>query len=245
MNSPELGNEAKIDLCVQWALATALGEASIPIDGSGNSSEHSSVLGRIVGALRAKEEFTIPHCVRACSLACCVAEALGLDTTMVNSLQLGGLLHDIGKLCIPNSIILKNSALDEEDWDVVQRHPEIGARVLSRLGIDALAIEVVRHHHERFDGSGYPRGLKGEATPFLARLFTIADCLDALVSTRPYGAAWSADEAMRWISGQAGLHFDPALVAVYESRPVTDWLDRAVLLAERYVAPGWWPSVTK
>ncbi len=128
-------------------------------------------------------------------------------------------MHDVGKIGIPDSVLLKPGPLDDGEWTVMRQHPAIGAEIIGEhdSGILQLARSIALTHHEKWDGSGYPLGLQGEAIPLAARIVAIADVLDALTSVRPYKKAWSMDDAFAHIAAQAGTHFDPALVPVFVS----------------------------
>jgi HD-GYP domain-containing protein (c-di-GMP phosphodiesterase class II) len=126
------------------------------------------------------------------------------------------LLHDIGKIGIPARVLDKPGQLDEEERDMMRQHPEIGARILAPIKAYADVIPLVLYHHERFDGTGYPAGLKGENIPFFARLLTVPDVFDAIHSDRPYRPGWPAAKAVDVITKASGLHFDPDLVEAFE-----------------------------
>ena len=127
-------------------------------------------------------------------------------------LRLGALLHDVGKLAVPSSVLLKRGPLTEAEFGQMRRHPVAGARMLKTLGAPPTILPVVLHHHERWDGSGYPTGQKGEEIPLEARMLCIADSFDAMTSTRPYRAPKSPGEAMDELERCAGTQFDPELV---------------------------------
>lgn len=131
-------------------------------------------------------------------------------------LRWGAYLHDLGKLAIPDSILKKPGKLEPEEWERMQAHTTLGEEMARRLGfLPQATLQVIRHHHERWDGSGYPDGLAGEAIPLLARVFALADVYDALTSERPYKRAWSHEEALAEIRRQAGRHFDPELARIF------------------------------
>lgn len=127
----------------------------------------------------------------------------------------GALLHDIGKMGIPDSILLKPGKLTEEEWDVMRKHPVHSFRMLSRIEYLRQAIDIPYCHHEKWDGTGYPRGLKGEEIPLAARIFAIVDVWDALTSNRPYRKAWPKEKALEHIKEQSGKHFDPKIVDLF------------------------------
>jgi putative two-component system response regulator len=123
-------------------------------------------------------------------------------------------MHDIGKIGIPDEVLLKPGRLNSDEWAIMQKHVEYGVKILGQHSTDllALAVEVAQYHHEKWDGSGYPQGVKGENIPLSARIVAIADVFDALTSERPYKKAWSVERAIELIQSEAGTHFDPELV---------------------------------
>jgi HD-GYP domain-containing protein (c-di-GMP phosphodiesterase class II) len=127
----------------------------------------------------------------------------------------GALLHDIGKIAIPDSILLKPGPLNEREWSVMRQHPQYAYNMLSPITYLAPAIHIPWCHHEKWDGSGYPRGLKGEEIPAVARIFAIVDVYDALTSNRPYRSAWTREKAMEYIREQSGMQFDPKVVNAF------------------------------
>jgi HD-GYP domain-containing protein (c-di-GMP phosphodiesterase class II) len=127
----------------------------------------------------------------------------------------GALLHDIGKLGVPDAILQKNGALSDEEWALMRLHPIYAYQMLYPIEYLRPAIEIPYCHHEKWDGTGYPRGLKGEEIPLAARIFAVVDVFDALTSDRPYRPAWSIRDALNYIREQAGKHFDPQVVEVF------------------------------
>ena len=140
--------------------------------------------------------------------------AAGLGEKRVEILYHASPMHDVGKIGIPDHILLKPGRLSEEEWQVMRRHPQIGADIIGQHSDELLqtAASIALCHHEKWDGSGYPAGLKGEEIPLLARIAVLADVFDALTTERPYKQAWSVEEAVRYIEAQAGSHFDPGLI---------------------------------
>jgi HD-GYP domain-containing protein (c-di-GMP phosphodiesterase class II) len=127
----------------------------------------------------------------------------------------GALLHDMGKLGVPDTILFKPGKLTDEEWTVMHQHPMYAYELLSPIVYLRPALDIPYCHHEKWDGTGYPRGLKGEEIPLAARIFALVDVWDALRSDRPYRPAWSEEEALEYIREQAGKHFDPATVKVF------------------------------
>ena len=134
----------------------------------------------------------------------------------LRSLERGSLLHDIGKIGISDTILHKPGPLSEEEWVVMRRHPDIGAKIVEGIPFLEDTIPLIRHHQERWDGTGYPDGLRGEEIPILARMFSIVDAFDALTSKRPYRQKISEQEALEYIQEQAGTFFDPEIVEVFK-----------------------------
>jgi HD-GYP domain-containing protein (c-di-GMP phosphodiesterase class II) len=141
--------------------------------------------------------------------------ALGLTDDALVDLRRGALLHDIGKMAVPDRILLKPEALDVDEWRIMRRHPEYARDMLSHISFLSDAIVVPYCHHERWDGSGYPQGLRGESIPLAARVFAVVDVWDALRANRPYRDPWPAEKAINYISGNSGILFDPRVVAAF------------------------------
>jgi putative nucleotidyltransferase with HDIG domain len=169
----------------------------------------------LTAALRAHDPETARHTRRVTRLSLRLGAALGLDPADLFTLRLGALLHDVGKLCVCRSILSKPAALAAEEMEVVRRHPELGAELVACFGPLRRALPIVRSHHERFDGGGYPDGLGGEAIPRLARLVAITDAFDAITSDRPYRPGATAAEALDVLARNSGSHFDPRLVEAF------------------------------
>ena len=155
---------------------------------------------------------TLQHSQRVARYSVLIAEAAGLENSFIQSLEIGALLHDIGKAGIPHNVLMKPEFLDDHEWQVMRLHPMIGWELLSGIpGVEEEA-QIVYAHHERYDGQGYPRALCGAEIPIGARIFSIADTLDALISDRPYRKGCSLQEARDKIAGLGGTQFDPELV---------------------------------
>jgi HD-GYP domain-containing protein (c-di-GMP phosphodiesterase class II) len=175
--------------------------------------------------LAAKDASTEEHTRRVAMLAVEIGEQLGLSPTRLRSLAIGGLLHDIGKLSVPDSILQKPGPLDDDEFDVVKLHPDRGRELLNELGgFDEMVRRLVLDHHERLDGSGYPRGLAGDQIDLATRILAVCDVYDALVSPRVYRAAWSREKALALLRDESHAAFDGRCVAALErlvEQPVT------------------------
>jgi len=152
--------------------------------------------------------------------AVAIARAYGMPEAELRDIEHGVMLHDIGKIGIPDSILLKPGPLSPEEWKVMRTHPEIGRRLVEHIPFLAGAVPIVYHHHERWDGNGYPEGLRGEGVPLGARIFAVADSLDAMTFDRPYSRAVPLEAAREEIARCSGTHFDPAVVSTFLAIPL-------------------------
>ncbi|MHA7855161.1 response regulator [Marinobacter shengliensis] len=176
-----------------------------------------AVVQRLGRAAEYKDNETGLHVIRMSHFSRLIALEAGMGEAWSDTLLNAAPMHDVGKIGIPDAILQKPGKLDPEEWVVMQRHAEIGAEIIGEDGSDLLhmAREVALNHHEKWDGSGYPRGLKGDAIPVSARIVALADVFDALTSERPYKKAWPIDQATDLIREQSGQHFDPELVEAF------------------------------
>ncbi|MBF0171209.1 MAG: response regulator [Nitrospinae bacterium] len=175
------------------------------------------VILRLGRAAEYRDNETGAHIKRMSELVRILALATGMDEGQANMVSLASQMHDIGKIGIPDAVLLKPGKLTPEEFDIIKTHPGIGGEVLSegKAHLTVLAREIALTHHEKWDGSGYPAGLSGEAIPLAGRLTALADVFDALTSIRPYKRAWSHQEARDEIVAQKGRHFDPRLVELF------------------------------
>jgi putative nucleotidyltransferase with HDIG domain len=174
-------------------------------------------------ALDMRDEETEGHSKRVTAYTVALARAMHLEVADLKTIARGAFLHDIGKIAIPDSILLKPGPLTPEEMDVMQSHCEHGYRIVRKIPFLADAAEIVLSHQERFDGTGYPRGLRGEHIPLGARIFAIADSLDAITSDRPYRKGSSFADAMREIARCSGDQFDPRIVEAFQAMPHSTW----------------------
>lgn len=175
-----------------------------------------TLLFALARMVEARDEHTGSHCSRLAHIAVVLGEALGLSEDELVALRRGGVLHDIGKLGIPDSILLKEGPLDDGEWVIMRQHTIIGDELLRGLKSMEITRPIVRSHHERWDGGGYPDGLKGEKIPLLARIFQIVDIYDALASERPYKPAFSVEKITTIMTEEADRGWrDPALTASF------------------------------
>lgn len=173
------------------------------------------VVRAIADALEAKDEYVYGHARRVSGYATAIGRRMRLDVAQLEEISLAAFLHDIGKIGTPESLLLKPAALSDEERAVVQLHCERGARILGGIPEMAEIADAVRHHHEHFDGTGYPEGLKGECIPLASRIILVADAYDALTSPRPFRRACQHDEAVARLRDESGTQFDPDVVNAF------------------------------
>jgi putative nucleotidyltransferase with HDIG domain len=175
------------------------------------------------GALDAKDAETEGHCQRVTAFTITIARAMGVEKGLLRHIARGAFLHDIGKMGVPDNILTKPGPLTAEEREIMRRHCDIGFAVLERIPFLKEAAEIVLSHQECYDGSGYPRGLKGEQIPIGARIFAVADTLDAMISDRPYRRALPISAAREEIQRFSGKQFDPRVVEVFMAQPEKLW----------------------
>jgi putative nucleotidyltransferase with HDIG domain len=167
-------------------------------------------------ALEVKDPYTRGHSVRVSHYSVVIARELGLDGEMLRQIELGGHVHDIGKIGVREEVLNKPGKLTDDEWAMVRRHPSAGVEMLADIEFPWDVRPIVESHHERWDGKGYPHGLAGDDIPLTARVLCIADVYDALTSQRSYKKAYAHDEAIAIMRGDVGRQFDPALFPVFE-----------------------------
>jgi len=177
------------------------------------------IIRRLGRAAEFKDNETGNHVIRMSHYARLIASAAGLGERAAEILFSTAPMHDVGKLGIPDSILLKPGKLTEDEWAIMKRHPEMGAEIIGQHDDDLLrtARVIALTHHEKWDGGGYPAGIAGDAIPFEGRVVAVADVLDALLSERPYKPAYSLEQSMEYMNAQSGKHFDPTLIVALNS----------------------------
>lgn len=181
------------------------------------ASTRLQIIRRLGRAAEFKDNETGLHVIRMSHYSRLIAEAMGASETWLDLLFNAAPMHDIGKIGIPDYILLKPGRLDEKEWEIMCRHPLYGAEIIGehRSELMSLSREIALNHHEKWDGTGYPNGHSGEQIKLAARIVAIADVFDALTTARPYKAAWTVAEAIDYIDAQKGKHFDPELVSLF------------------------------
>jgi len=186
------------------------------------------VIFALAAAVEAKDSLTERHTRRVAESARHLGTMLGLPEPALDALYRGGIIHDIGKIGVPESILLKGGPLDTGEQNLMREHTEIGANIVAPLQTGSSLQPIIRHHHERFDGRGYPDGLRGVEIPLLARIISICDAFDALINDRPYRTRVSVDQALAILRAGAGTQWDPELVDLFvRELPVIEHLGAA------------------
>lgn len=175
-------------------------------------------------ALDLRDKETYGHSRRVTDLTVALAHAMGLPAEEIIHIRRGALLHDIGKMGVPDAILLKPGPLSDDEWRQMRMHPVFSHDLLAQIDFLRPALAIPVSHHERWDGQGYPNGLRGQQIPLAARIFAVVDVWDALTSDRPYRDAWPPARAREYIARQAGVHFDPQVVAVFLAH-IDEWID--------------------
>ena len=175
------------------------------------------IIHRLGRAAEYRDNETGLHVIRMSHYSRLIGSRLGLGDLWVDTLFNAAPMHDVGKIGIPDHILLKPGALDRTEWIIMRQHPIIGADIIGYESSDLMKMshQIAMSHHEKWDGSGYPNGLRGEAIPLAARVVAVADVFDALTTARPYKKPWSVEEATIYVNANAGSHFDPALVKIF------------------------------
>ena len=221
----EMFNRSPLTPDTDWQnfLVMVAGQAAIAIDSAVMFTDlqrsnaelslaYDATIEGLSRALDLRDKETKEHTFRVTDITVKLATRLGIKQSDLIHIRRGAILHDIGKVAIPDQILFKPGPLLKEEWDIMRRHPDIAVELLSPVSYLEPALEIPHWHHEKWNGTGYPDGLHQENIPFSARLFALADVYDALISKRPYRSAWSKQDAIQYIENQAGTHFDPRIV---------------------------------
>lgn len=176
----------------------------------------NEIVKNFLRVLSLHDSDTEEHARRVTELTINLAKQIGVPNAELQSMWSGAMLHDIGKLAIPESILRKSESLTSEDWEIIRMHPWVGAEIIKNTPNLECSIEIPLHHHEKWDGSGYPDQLAGEQIPLSARIFAFADVYDALTSERAYRSAWKQSEALDYIYEHTGTHFDPFIMPMFK-----------------------------
>ena len=172
-------------------------------------------LSALTNAIDAKDSYTKGHSDRVTDLSVKLAIEAGVENREVERIRLGGMLHDIGKIGIPEIILNKPGRLDDNEFEVIKSHPVLGVGILGNVEFLQNVVPIIKHHHERYDGRGYPDKLKGTEIPYLARIVSIADTFDAMTTNRPYRKALTTEESLKEIEKCKGTQFDPELADIF------------------------------
>ena len=221
----EIFHRSPLESDLEWLdfLETLAGQAAIAIEDStlfenlqrSNQELFQAYDATIEGwshALDLRDKETEGHTQRVTQLTVELARKFGFTSEQLVNIRWGALLHDIGKMGVPDHILLKPDTLTDEEWEIMRKHPTFAFEMLSSIAYLKSSLDIPYCHHEKWDGTGYPRGLKGELIPLAARLFAVIDVWDALRSDRPYRKAWSMERTIEHIRSLSGTHFDPNAV---------------------------------
>jgi putative nucleotidyltransferase with HDIG domain len=213
--------KSEIDLCYILSFQVALAVANAQLYQKAQqavanlSQAYDATLKGWSQVLDMRDNITEEHTHRVADLTVALASQMGFPESELGHLRRGALLHDIGKMGIPDAILQKPGRLSADEREIIQTHPEKAYQIISQIEYLAPAMDIPYCHHEKWDGTGYPRQLKGEEIPLAARLFAVIDVYDALTTDRPYRQAWEKEKAMAYIQEQAGKHFDPQIVTAF------------------------------
>ena len=234
----EIFNRSPMSHDAEWMqfLEALAGQAAIAIDSSLTFQElqrssmelalaYDATIEGWSRALDLRDKETEGHTIRVTEMALKLARAMGMGEEELVQMRRGGLLHDIGKMGIPDSVLLKPSRLSSSDWAIMRQHPQLAYDMLSPIAYLRPALDIPYCHHERWDGGGYPRGLKGDEIPLPARIFSVVDVWDALLYDRPYRPARKPDDILKYIQSESGKQFDPAVVETFVSLMTAELAD--------------------
>lgn len=197
------------------AIRSRLGRSQQSLFAEIQESYETSLI-MLANAIEVRDPYTRGHVERVMNYAQTIAEYLGWSAVEINNLRFGSILHDIGKIHISEEILTKAGPLSEDEWFEMKKHPEMGAELIKDIHYLQSAVPVVIYHHERWNGSGYPHGLKGEKIPVIARIVAIADSFDAMTTKRPYRKELSPDQAFKEVVSGSGMQYDPLIVETFQ-----------------------------
>ena len=224
-NLQTLANQAAIALERSILLSESRHQASQLVSAYAELEiTYDRTLTALMSALDARDRETEGHSMRVSQLACMLGEEIGLSGHQLKALERGALLHDIGKIGISDKILHKPGLLTDDEWRIMRNHTDIGARIVEGIPFLEETLPVILYHHERWDGSGYPQGLRGQEIPIQARIFAVADVFDALTSRRSYRERSSSAEAIRYLLDHSGSLFDPSIVHALTRLPYADFI---------------------
>lgn len=222
-------------------LNAAAGQLSVLLENAALYDDQRTMflgtLEALTASLDAKDPYTCGHSERVAYLASELALAHGMTEQQAARVRVGGLLHDVGKIGVRESVLLKPGRLTDEEFEEIKKHPEIGHQILRDITLLEDVLPGVLHHHERFDGRGYPSGLKGESIPLIARLIGLADAFDAMSSTRTYRSALDRTKVLQEIRDGAGTQFDPDLATAFLTLDLQEY-DRMVARHQHMAEAG-------
>jgi response regulator RpfG family c-di-GMP phosphodiesterase len=209
----------------QYHLEELVSERTAELDKALEEVETSyrSTLKALVQALEARDYETHGHSERVVTFSLRLGYELGLDTEALRDLELGALMHDIGKIGVPDAVLRKPAKLNDEEWEKMRLHPLHGQKILRNIAFLEGATRIVAQHHEKWDGTGYPFGLRGEDIDIGARIFSVVDAYDAIISDRVYRKGRPYEEALEELEKFAGTQFDPVVIEAFKSIPKEDW----------------------
>jgi HD-GYP domain-containing protein (c-di-GMP phosphodiesterase class II) len=213
------GNQNRFAAEDLFFITTLANQAAIAIENAQLYEEQqdyfTDTIRALIAAVEAKDTYTYGHSSRVTRYSLMIADKMEIDPLEKRHLEYLALLHDVGKIGIDEKILRKNSKLNQEEWDIIRNHSTIGSSIIKPIKFLPTGEKVIRHHHEKFNGGGYPDGLKGEAIPLFSRIIAVADSFDAMTSLRPYRETMVADEAIQELRRCSGEQFDPALVDLF------------------------------
>jgi putative nucleotidyltransferase with HDIG domain len=224
----EVFNRTALNVNPEWLdfLETLAGQAAITIDQTQLFDDlqranleliiaYDATIEGWARAMDLRDRETESHTRRVTEMTLSLAKTLGIKDNEILYIRRGALLHDIGKIGVPDTILLKEGALTEKEWGLMRRHPQFAYEMLQPIKYLRQSLDIPYCHHEKWDGTGYPRGLTGEQIPLAARIFSIVDVWDAITSDRPYRKAWTNEQALAYIKEQSGKQFDPKVVEAF------------------------------